>query len=190
MEHVSLLISTYSFWILLPLMIIEGPIVTIIASFLASLGVLSVVYVYFLAVLGNVLGDLNYYAIGRFGRETFIRKYGKYIGLHEKNIEYIENHYKNHLLKTILIAKVTEAPIVPTLIAAGIAKTDIKKFLPLVTIIEIPKVLIIVLIGYYFGKFYVVIEQYFKDAVMAFGITFALLIIVVLVYKKLRAKKV
>lgn len=189
MEHITLLISTYSVWILLPLMIIEGPIVTVIAAFLASLGVLNIVLVYFLALLGNILGDLNYYAIGRFGRERFIKKYGKYIGLHEKHIEYLEQYYKNHFLKTIFIAKITEAPVIPTLVAAGLAKVDMKKYLLLTSAIEVPKVFIIVIIGFYFGKFYTTIEGYFKDAFIASGVTVIVFGGLFFIYKSIKSKK-
>lgn len=190
MEHLSVLISIYGIWILLPIMIVEGPIITVVASFLASLGLLNIVLVYFLSLLGNILGDLNYYAIGRFGREKFIRKYGKYVGLHEERVEYLEHHYKNHFLKTILIAKLTEAPIIPTLVAAGLAKVDIKKYTLLSTAIEIPKVLIVVLIGYYFGKFYLTIGNYFKDGVMAVGATMILFVALFFAHKKIKAKKI
>ncbi|MEI6810512.1 MAG: VTT domain-containing protein [Candidatus Nomurabacteria bacterium] len=190
MENILLLISTYSIYILLPLMIVEGPIVTIIASFLISSGVLpvSIILIYILALLGNILGDINYYAIGRFGREKFIKKYGKYIGLHEERVEYIENHYKNNLLKTFLFAKVTEAPIIPTLVAAGIARVDFKKFLGLSATVETFKVLIIVIIGYYFGRFYVIINSYFKNTVFAMGVTLIILILLFVAYKNLKRK--
>lgn len=190
MEHLLSFISSYGAWFLLPMMIVEGPVVTIIASFLASLGVLNIVLVYFLALLGNIIGDIIYYSIGKFGRATFIKKYGKYIGLHEKNIEYIENHYKNHLLKTILLAKATEVLVVPTIIASGIAKVKIKKFIPIITAIEAVKVFIIVLIGFYFGKFYQIIGIYLKDAILAFGITFSIFVLILLIYRKLKPKKI
>jgi membrane protein DedA with SNARE-associated domain len=190
MQHVALLISTYGVFILLPIMIIEGPIITVIASFLASLGLLSLPVVYVLALLGNIIGDAGYYAIGRFGRERFIKKYGKHIGLHEKHIEYLEHHYENHFFKTILIAKVTEAPIVPTLVAAGLAKVDFKKYILLTGAIEIPKVALIVAVGYYFGRFYVTIGNYFKDGILAAGLTILVVAVAVFLYKKVKAKQV
>lgn len=180
----------YGAFILLPVMIVEGPITTVIASFLASLGLINVFLVYALALTGNIIGDFIYYGIGRFGRERFIKKYGKYIGLHEERIESLERHYKNHFFKTIFIAKVTEAPIVPTLVAAGLAKVDLRKYLLLTAAIEIPKTMIVVAIGYYFGKFYVAIGTYFKDAVLAFGLTFACMGVLYVLYTKAKAKKV
>lgn len=183
------LITTYGPFILFPIMIVEGPIITIIAAFLASLGVLNIFLVYALAYIGNVIGDVAYYSIGRYGRETFIKRYGKYLGLHEENILHIENHYKKHYLRTILIAKATEAPIIPTLIAAGIAKTDFRKFFPLIAVIEIFKVLIFVVIGFYFGKFYKVIGTYLKDGVIAAGIIVVIMVIFIVLYRKLKTNK-
>ena len=188
MEHISLLISTYSAFILLPLMIVEGPIVTIIAAFLASLGVLSIVLVYFLSLAGNIIGDVGYYSMGRFGRDKFVVKYGKYFGLHEEKVKYIEEHYKNHFLKTIIIAKVTEAPIVPTLVAAGIARVDFRKYFLATASMEVPKVLIVTMLGYFFGKFYKTIEIYFKDFVSAAAITLTFAAVTFFIYRRLKPK--
>ena len=188
MAHIFALISKYGYFIIFPLMIIEGPIITIIASFLASLGAFNVFFIYILGVIGNVIGDIVYYGIGKFGRDRFLVKYGKYIGIDASKIEYIENHYKKHLLKTILIAKLTEAPVIPVLISAGIAKTDFKKFLSISILAEIPKVAIIVLIGFFFGKFYVKIDTYFKNFASLMFVIFGMVILFV-IYKKIKRKQ-
>jgi membrane protein DedA with SNARE-associated domain len=192
MDHTTLihLISAYGPFILLPIMIVEGPIITVVASFLASLGILNVFLVYVLAYLGNVIGDAIYYSLGRYGRERFILRYGKYIGLTQARIEYIEVHYQKHFLKTILIGKVTEAPIVPILVAAGTSRVDFRKFLFTVSSIEIFKVLIFVCVGFYFGKFYKVINTYFENSVLAIGIICVLIVLFFVFYNRLKAKKV
>ena len=190
MEQLEALIGAYSVWILLPLMIVEGPVVTLVASFIASLGLLNVVLVYFISVAGNLIGDLVYYSIGRFGREAFIEKYGKYIGVNREAILFAEKHYNDHLFKTIAIAKATEAPVVPALVLAGMARVDIKKFLIVSLVCEVPKMLVIVLIGYYFGKFYQTIEHYFKDIIFAAGVTLLLLVALLIVYKKIKVKTI
>lgn len=169
-------------------MIIEGPIITLLAAFLASLGLINVISVYLLSVLGNAIGDICYYTIGRYGRERFIERYGRYIGLDKEKIVYIEEHYKQHLLKTIAIAKATEAPVVPTLVAAGISRVSIKKFILASVAIEIPKMLVIVVVGYYFGRFYVTIEQYFKDFVFAGILTLALFVLLFVTYKMFKKR--
>jgi membrane protein DedA with SNARE-associated domain len=49
------------------LMVIEGPIITLMASFLASIGLFSFPLVLLLGWMGDITGDLMYFAIGRFG---------------------------------------------------------------------------------------------------------------------------
>lgn len=190
MTHIFSLISQYGYWIIFPLMIIEGPIITIIASFLASLGALNVFIIYILGVLGNVIADIIYYGIGKFGRKKFLAKYGKYIGITMDKIEYIETHYKNHLYKTIIIAKLTEAPVVPVLISAGIANANFKKFLSISAIAEIIKVFIIVCIGYFFGRFYSKIDVYFKDFVGLMLVMISSIVVFFIIKRVIRKKTV
>ena len=164
-------------------MIIEGPIVTIIAAFLASLGTLNIFIVYVLGVFGNIIADSIYYAIGRFGRKRFLVRYGKYIGITPDDIQNMEHHYEKHLLKTIVIAKATEAPVIPTLISAGIAEADFSKFIVICSFSEIVKVAIIACVGYFFGQFYVTINTYFKEFVGIGSILLVVLLLSFVIYK-------
>ena len=65
-------LSEYGYWIAFPLMIIEGPIVTLIASFMASMGVFDVWFVLFLSVLGDLIADIIFYGIGRWKGMLFV----------------------------------------------------------------------------------------------------------------------
>lgn len=160
MEHIYSLILTYKYILLFPLVMVGGPIVTVIAAFLASLGVLDISAVYAVAVLGTVTGDTVYYLIGRIGGHKFVPKYGRYLGVTEERIKYAEEHYQKHLGKTLLFGKFTEVAIVPILITVGITKVNFRRFLGTVALIEIPKVMMFTLIGFYFGKYYILINQY------------------------------
>ncbi len=173
------LLYTYKYAILLPLTIFEGPIVNVIAAFLASIGVMNIFAVYAIAVMGDLIGDILYYLIGRLGRHTIIPKYGRYLGITEDRIKFAEEHYKNHLLKTIAISKVAQAPILAALVLAGITKTDFLEFVAVVFLLALPKVLLFSIIGYYFGRSYVLIGQYLDNSVLAASI---ILVIVGIVY--------
>ena len=76
----------------------------------------------------------------------------------------------------------------PTLVAAGIAKTDFRKFVLVCISAEVPKVLIIVLIGYFFGRFYKIINLYFKDFVTVAFFILVLSVIMFLIFKKIKLK--
>lgn len=186
MEYFYTLLLTYKYAILLPISIIEGPIIIVIASFLASQGLMNVFIVYGIAIVGNLIGDSVYYSIGRLGRHTFIAKYGKYIGITDARVRATEEHYKNHLLKTILISKLLNAGIEVFLVTAGIAKVDFKKFIGGILLVEIPKNILIVAVGYYFGKSYVLIGKYLHDYFLA---VMALLVVAIIGFIAYRINK-
>ena len=180
------LILQYKYFILLPLTIIEGPIVTMMAAFLASMGTLNIYWVYIVAVLGDLIGDSIYYWIGRSGRNTIIPKYSKYVGITEEKILFAEQHYENHLWKTIIFGKIVQAPILIILVVAGITKTDFKKFLLVILTITIPKVFLFVLLGFYLGKSYSAVGHGLDVSMV---VVWIILIIGFIAYKMLKTSK-
>jgi len=190
MEHLTSLISAYSVIILLPIMIVEGPIVTVMAAFLASLGVISVVEVYFLAVLGNMIGDVGYYTFGRFLGKRGVEQRSHFMGLHKGDIDIIEERYRSHLFATIAVAKITEAPVMPVLVTAGVLKANVKKFLLTALSIELPKVLVLVSLGYFFGEYYQTIGVYLRDFVAVSAITCFVLLLWYIRRRRANIKKI
>ncbi len=53
--------------LILPLAVIEGPVVSIVTGFLAAQGCFSWYWALILLVCGDLIGDIIYYAIGRTG---------------------------------------------------------------------------------------------------------------------------
>ncbi len=186
MEYFYTLLLTYKYHILLPIAIVEGPMIIIIASFLASQGILNVYIVYIIAILGNLIGDTIYYCIGRIGRHTFLNKYGKYIGVTDARVRFAEEHYKNHLIKTIFFSKMVNAGIEVFLVTAGVVKVNFKKYITVITLIEIPKNIVIVAVGYYFGASYVKINEYFHNSAIAIIFVVAVGFILFLFLKRFR----
>ena len=76
--------------------------------------------------------------------------------------------------------------MLPIILASGLLKIDYKKFLIVCALIDIPKDLIITLIGYYFGSYYKTID---KDLNNFFLMTTTIVILVVIVYFGLRLPK-
>ena len=60
--------GSYGYWALFLIAVAEGPIITVIAGFLASRGLLDVALVFAVAFLADLRRDLLLYAIGRSGR--------------------------------------------------------------------------------------------------------------------------
>lgn len=172
----------YKYLALFPIMVVEGPIVTVIAGFLASLGYMNVLLVYFIVVAGDLTGDVFYYALGRYGREKTIARWGHVLGITMERIERVEYHFKNHTAKTLLFGKLTHAIGLVFLVAAGMARVPFSEYLWYNLLGTLPKSLVFLLIGYYFGSAYVQINNYLSYGMLG-GIFFiGLLFLIYFIY--------
>ncbi|OGH06833.1 MAG: hypothetical protein A2W22_02175 [Candidatus Levybacteria bacterium RBG_16_35_11] len=178
----------YKYIVLFPIMVIEGPIITIIAGFFASLSLLNIYIVYIVILVADLTGDVIYYSIGRWGRESFLDHYGKYLGLKKKNIERVESHFEKHRKKTLIAGKLSHAVGAPILVAAGIAKVPFFEFLWLNAVATLPKALAFLLIGYYFGQAYVRLNKYLDYISLGFLILGILFIIFYFGFNRIKGK--
>jgi membrane protein DedA with SNARE-associated domain len=178
----------YKYFILFPVMVIEGPIITIIAGFLSSLDLLNLFLVFAVVVIADLVGDFMYYAIGRWGREKFINRWGKYIGLSAEKIIRLESHFEKHTRKTLIIGKISHAFGAPILVAAGVAKIPFWEFIWFNFLATIPKSLFFLLIGYYFGQAYVRLNKYLDYFTIGFLILAILILISYFTYNKFKSK--
>jgi membrane protein DedA with SNARE-associated domain len=151
-EHIFQLLIAYKYIILFPIVVIEGPIATVIAGFISSLGYLNFIVAYLVIVAGDVTGDCLYYAVGRFGREHFVERWGKYIGLNPQRVIHVEKHFDKHGSRTLFIGKMTHGIGSIFLVAAGLVKMPFSKFVTANLIATFVKSLLLILIGYYFGQ--------------------------------------
>ncbi len=184
LDHIITFISQYGYLPLFLIAIIEGPIIIIIGGFLASIHVLNIYVVYVIAVLGDVIGDAIYYWIGRRGRKSILPKYGKYLGATEERLKRAEDHYGKHLLKTILLSKLSQVGITTMIVLAGVTKVDFRKFMGIIFLVSLVKGLVFTLIGYYFGSSYQVIGKYLDKYTLAGTIVIIVAIIIYGVYRK------
>lgn len=99
------------------------------AGFLVAQGKLSTPLVIIAAALGSIAGSLASYYIGFYGGRKAVTKYGKYLLLEEKHLNWTENWFRAQGEKTIFISRFV--PVVRHLISipAGIGRMDKKKFL-------------------------------------------------------------
>ena len=121
----------YRYVILFPLVVIEGPIVTILAGFLASLGQFNLFICYPLIVVADVIGDLFMYAQGRWGGKPAVERWGHHFGIKPEIIVRLEEHFKKHPGKTLIFGKISHFFGGPVLIAAGMARMPLSE-IPLV----------------------------------------------------------
>lgn len=159
-------------------MIVEGPVVTIIAAMLSRLGAFNVGIVFMLSVLGDMIGDVILYGLGRRFGLGFVRHAGKYVGITESLVQRMERYFVRHGGATIFTVKSTTGLCWATFVAAGIVKMDFRKFVRYSFLGGLVWSGFLVGMGYFYGYLWKTIRVYiswvgwviFGLAIISFGI--------------------
>lgn len=103
-------------------------------------------------VLGNLVGSLIAYYVGKVGGRPFLRRYGRYILFSDKHFASAERFFAKWGSLAVLISRVL--PAIRTFISlpAGIANMRIGKFILFSLIGCIPWVYLLTYIGYSLGQ--------------------------------------
>jgi len=185
--HIFAWLIQYKYLLLFPIMVAEGPIITVIAGFLCSLKYMDVSVVMFLSVLGDIVGDGLYYALGRWGRRRLIERWGHFVGLTQKRIENTERYFEKHAGKTLITAKLTHAAGLVANVSAGVARMPFWFFIWYNFLGTVPKSLFFVVIGYYFGSMYQQINGYIDRVSLIIVGVFLLVAILIFLRKRNRS---
>ncbi|MFA5954058.1 MAG: DedA family protein [Patescibacteria group bacterium] len=178
LETVMSWLLVYRYLVLFPLVMVEGPIVTVLAGFIASLGYINFWLAYAVVTVGDLVGDCVYYVIGRWGRGRFIDRWGRFIGITKDRIATLDQHFDAHTGKTLLAGKVMHAVGGAILVAAGVARVPFLQFIWYNLLGTLPKSLLLIVVGYYFGKAYASIDSYLNYV----GVAIMILVVFVLLF--------
>jgi membrane protein DedA with SNARE-associated domain len=182
-EIVDLLFK-YSYAILFPIALFEGPFIAVIAGFMVAINFMSFWPAYLILVSANVVGDVAYYLAGKFIPYKKLIKYLSYIKVTEQKMEKIKNMYLNDRRKAIIFGKVAHGVGAIFLIAAGILGIPFKYYIKTGMAIELPKALLLLAIGYYFGTSVASLTKAVDYSVIIFIIITVVLLIIYFYMKK------
>ncbi|MBU3901668.1 DedA family protein [Patescibacteria group bacterium] len=178
-DQIILWLANYKYFALFPLAVAEGPIITVIAGFLASLGHFNFWVAYLIIVVGDLAGDAVHYSLGRWGGRNFIDRWGKYLGVGPGQIETIEKQFDKRGDKLLFIGKMSHGVGGAFLIAAGLIKMPFIKFLFANFLATLIKSLLLLLLGFYFGQALSTINTYLERITL---ISIGLALFAVLIY--------
>lgn len=152
------LIQTHGYALVAPLALIEGPIVSVISGYLASLGLLKLPAVMMVVIVADLLGDAIFYVIGRKGRRWVPAGWMARIGLTRVKLARLVRRFRANGTRFLVIGKVTHSAGFAILVAAGIAKMSFARFMLINLLVTIPKSVAFVMLGYVFGAAYTRID--------------------------------
>lgn len=157
MPHVFLLrvvplIAHYGYAVLLPIAVVEGPVVAAVCGALAALGQLHPVAACLLLVAADLVGDALYYALGRYGHGPLSNWVCKRLNITPERLKPLEQRFHDNDWKLIMIGK-TQALGGIILYFAGASRMSFARYMTLNLIGTFPKVILFELIGYALGYF-------------------------------------
>ena len=135
-----------SYLLLMVLIIIQGPISTMLGGAAAAAGLLNPVGVLAVAVVGNLGADALWYSVGRSSTRLWTRPtFRRYRAL--ANV--LQGEMQRHATRVLLLAKLSVGMAVPAVIAAGLARVPWRRWFPVVALGELLWTGALLLTGYF-----------------------------------------
>jgi len=152
------------------------------SGFLASQGTLNLWLVIITGTVANLVGSLLAYAIGYYLEETvllsWIRKYGKFILVTEKEYRHAEHWFQKYGDKVIFISRLLPAVRTVISLPAGVFQMNLKKFIIYTTIGCFLWSILLTYLGYIMGENWRTLDVYYRKfeyvifAIIIFGVIF------------------
>lgn len=151
-EHLTQLILDYRYWVLIPLSVIEGPVVAFVAGTLAALGYFNIWVLVLFFFARDMIMDAFYYALGYYGGKTAIaQKMLRKIGVEESHLEDIRKLWEKHAGKTMFLGKLSYGIASSFIAFAGTVHMPLKKFFGWGAIVALVQFGTLLLLGYFLG---------------------------------------
>ena len=145
------LLARYGYSMLLPIAVVEGPAMAMIAGALVAAGELDGVVACLLLVIADLVGDAGYYGLGRFGHEPLLEQISKRLALTAERLRPLERRFHDNDWKLLMIGK-TQALGSIILYFAGASRMPFLRYMALNLAGTFPKVLLFELVGYFIGQ--------------------------------------
>jgi len=192
-HHLSLLLQTYTYPVLLALVMLEslgiplpGEIALVTAAAYASLGHISIYIVIALAAIGAIVGGVLGYWIGIKGGLPLVAHYGGYIGVRRSHIAKAHEFFEKNGAKTILFGRFIAVLRTWAAIIAGAACMSFTKFVTYNALGSVVWAIVFGWLGFYFGHDLPLLETYISCVSLILLIGLAIGIPAFIVWKRRR----
>lgn len=188
--------ETYGYYILFIVVFLEnaaflglfipGEIFLLAAGFYASLGDFNIFIVGSIAFVGAVCGDNLAYWFGRKGGRPLFLKYGRFFRITPVKMQWAENFYARHGVKTVVIGRWTQYLRIFVAPLAGMYRMNYFKFLVYDLLSSMLWAAANSALGYFLGKNYRLLETVIKT--IGWGAFVAILVVIITVVVVIRVR--
>ncbi|MEQ3548848.1 VTT domain-containing protein [Pseudonocardia nematodicida] len=131
--------------------VLEGPVVTVVAGSLAGAGLLSWWAVWLVAVIADVVSDTVFYLLGRSGRDSRVAPLLVRLGLTDRRREKVSVAVQDNLPRVVLGAKLVDIGAIPAFLTIGLAGVQYRRFLAWVVPVSAVRGAVLVGFGWLVG---------------------------------------
>lgn len=141
----------------------EGPVLALLCGLILRMGILAIIPTYVALMLGDLIGDMVWYWIGRRFGHRFVKRYGRYFDVDEAGVAAVEKIYHRHSSLILMLSKLTMGFgfAIVTLVTAGMVKIPFRRYVALNLIGQIVWTAAIMAIGFFLGHLYVTFDNIF-----------------------------
>jgi membrane protein DedA with SNARE-associated domain len=142
-------VGSWNYLIIALLVAVEGPIVTLLGASASASGYLKTGYVLLAAAAGNVSADMIWYYLGYGGKIEWLLPYQRWLGIKPRQMDHLQSQMHKHAPKILFFSKLSSGFMIPSLVAAGMAKVPLKKWFPTLLFGEMIWTGALIFIGYH-----------------------------------------
>ncbi|HEY3344197.1 MAG TPA: VTT domain-containing protein [Anaerolineaceae bacterium] len=182
-------LGAWAYLVIAVLVIVEGPIATLVGAVAASAGYLKPGLVFISAACGNLASDTLWYLLGYLGNIEWISQYGRYVGLQREQVERMQQMIEKRVLQILFIAKLTLGFVIPVLIATGLSRIPIRRWFAALFTAECIWTGTLVIVGYNFGRYIRTMERGLQFFALGSALIFVIVILRYVSTHRARAEK-
>lgn len=133
---------------------LEGSTVMMATGLLWRLDTVAFWPAYLTLIVADILSDIMWYLVGRYGARSFFTRWGHYINVTPEIIAKVERKFNQYHTKILIISKLTMGfgLAVPIQVVAGMLRVPFTRYLTINGLGSIVWVFALMGIGYYFGN--------------------------------------
>lgn len=145
------LIRDYGLLIIAPLAMLEGPVIAVVSGYLAKAGLVPLHWVFGVLVVADLVGDVALYWVGRRGRAGLALPWLARVGVTRRRLATALRAFRRNGGRLLVLGKLTHSAGFAVLLAAGMVRMPLMRFVVLNTAATLPKTAICIAIGWWFG---------------------------------------
>ncbi len=145
---------------------VEGPILSMLFGIVLRLGYFHLAPVYIALMVGDLIGDIFWYEVGRHFGHRFIKRFGKYFSITEEAVAKVTRIFHAYSDKILFISKISNGFgfALVTLMTAGMTRIPFLRYLSINLIGQFVWTGLLLAVGYFFGNAYAAVDGIFAKA--------------------------